>query len=571
MSNNYEDYGYEEETKRSSGLGKKLLIVLLVVLAIILIILMVKGCDNTESGKKGFDYEKVLLEAGKKYFENNRDEMPEFAGECKQVELDALVAKGLVDPSKFSKCNSATSYVRVCILENKTKQYTPWLVCTDKESDSEYKPLTEGTLSDVVADSTYVEFKFLPQVINTTGNLGKVETLWKDEITYSSYKTVSSTKYYRYRDETFKWDVKAKKYYTSTGDVTDNSKVKEYYVSSPKSGYDLKDSKTEEAYKWYVASGEKVYAVNDKGVKEYSPNPITKTVNGKKVTYNNYDSGKIVTMYRTRTKESTYVPYKYYACKTSADGTKVVFQYNTPCGQGSNKSYTYTKEIVYSCADPSNSSALVLENRVANSGVKCTKYSEWSGATTKACTGDIDVCQSVTVTFYNWYYLNEEGGTRKYYPSNATTAAGESVYYKDAPVKGAIKDTSTKATAYKWYKEYSYTTDYLAVAPKNVISAKKASAGKWTEFTSWSTTNPKVSDGRNRVIETRTKIKLQQYLNSADAGWTDLSSEYISKEDMFTLFQSKNYDVKSLEDINNNGDIKYLVKMYVRNKKEASK
>ena len=37
MSNNYEDYGYEEETKRSSGLGKKLLIVLLVVLAIILI------------------------------------------------------------------------------------------------------------------------------------------------------------------------------------------------------------------------------------------------------------------------------------------------------------------------------------------------------------------------------------------------------------------------------------------------------------------------------------------------------------------------------------------------------
>ena len=83
MSNNYEDYGYEEETKRSSGLGKKLLIVLLVVLAIILIILMVKGCDNTESGKKGFDYEKVLLEAGKKYFENNRDEMPEFAGECK--------------------------------------------------------------------------------------------------------------------------------------------------------------------------------------------------------------------------------------------------------------------------------------------------------------------------------------------------------------------------------------------------------------------------------------------------------------------------------------------------------
>ena len=33
----------------------------------------------------------------------------------------------------------------------------------------------------------------------------------------------------------------------------------------------------------------------------------------------------------------------------------------------------------------------------------------------------------------------------------------------------------------------------------------------------------------------------------------------------------KNNNIKSLEDINNNGDIKYLVKMYVRNKKEASK
>ena len=33
------------------------------------------------------------------------------------------------------------------------------------------------------------------------------------------------------------------------------------------------------------------------------------------------------------------------------------------------------------------------------------------------------------------------------------------------------------------------------------------------------------------------------------------------------IFKSKNYDVNSLKDINNNGELRYKVKMYIRNKK----
>ena len=38
-------------------------------------------------------------------------------------------------------------------------------------------------------------------------NLGPVEEMWKDEIKYASYKTVATTKYYRYRDQLFIWKI----------------------------------------------------------------------------------------------------------------------------------------------------------------------------------------------------------------------------------------------------------------------------------------------------------------------------------------------------------------------------
>ena len=105
MSNNYDDYGYEDKEYDDGGAAKKrLLIGFLVVAAIIIvIILFLKGCASgnkkpTQPTTPTFDYEKTLLEAGKKFYENNTDLAPVANGECSTVELSTLVSKGLVNP-----------------------------------------------------------------------------------------------------------------------------------------------------------------------------------------------------------------------------------------------------------------------------------------------------------------------------------------------------------------------------------------------------------------------------------------------------------------------------------------
>ena len=171
--------------------------------------------------------------------------------------------------------------------------------------------------------------------------------------------------------------------------------------------------------------------------------------------------------------------------------------------------------------------------------------------------------------FTNWYKLT--GGTKSYYPSGSSNASGEKVYYTGAPVAGATKDSSTKATAYKWYKATeTETTEYTAVAPKGYADATKTNKSKWGAWTEYSTKNPKVSDGRNRQIETKTKIKLQEIKGTTDSSWEDLSTTYVSEEEMINIYKQNKYNVNSLQDINNNGELKYDIKMIIRNKKEAS-
>ena len=142
--------------------------------------------------------------------------------------------------------------VKVCRLENEKLHFVPWLVCTDKESDKEYDESKEGTMNDVVADKSYIDFRYLPMVLKKGDQkLGKEEELWKEDIKYDAYKTISTTTYYRYKDQQFKWNLVDKIYYTSTGTKTNASDVKEYYTSSPASGYD-KNSDNATAYKWYT-------------------------------------------------------------------------------------------------------------------------------------------------------------------------------------------------------------------------------------------------------------------------------------------------------------------------------
>ena len=555
MSNNYDDYGYEDSNSSNSGLGRKVLIIALILIAIFLVVFLLKSCSGKTSKPSDnvFDYESTLLDAGKAFYEYNTDLFPTEIGECAQVELETLISRGLAVADKFKTCNTTTTYVRVCKLENGSMHYTPWLSCTDKSSDSEYGEFKEGNIADVKANESLLKFEFLPQALKTSGStLGKVEELWKSDIKYGAYKTLGTSTYYRYKDLLYIWNVQVKKYYTSKGEKSSAGEVNEYYTVAPSNDYLLHDSKAT-AYKWFTSESTKVYYMKN-GAKAFSPTPV------EGYPYN--EGGTVVTMYQTRSVTGTYNPTLYHECRPTKNSTAVKYQ-KEECGKGTDKNFSVETNKFYSCT--SSASDSVLGNKV-NAGTTCKKYSNWSPATSTACdTKDTDTCRSASQTFYNWYKL-EGNETKKYYPSGSSNASGEKIYYTSAPVEGAIKDDSTKTTAYKWYKATDGTSSgYSAVSPSS--GATKTNQSKWGNWSSWSTKNPKVNDGRTRKIESKEKIKLQQILGTTEESWEDLSQTFVSEEEMINIFKSKNYNVNSLKDINNNGELRYKVKMYIRNKK----
>lgn len=567
MSNNYDEYGYEDKDYNDGSAAKKrILIGFLIVAAIIIVVLLIlKGCtkNNKPTGptEPTFDYEKTLLEAGKKYYENNNDLLPIANGECGVVELSTLKSLGLVNPENFSTCDESTTYVKVCVLPNGTKQYTPWLTCTDKNSDTEYDSEKEGTISDVIADESLVRFTFMPKRLKAGAqNLGPVEEMWKDEIKYTSYKTVATTKYYRYRDQLFTWKISDKTYYTSTGEKKNASDVKEYYTLSPNSNYNLSSDKTTEAYKWFTTTGgEKVYKMKD-GKKVYSREKIDDYI---------YADGGIKIEYQTRKQTGGgSEPYHFYVCGKYSTSTVRKYQLGVKCGEDKeDPQLAYTFEEFYSCSKGDRQS--IEEDRVKK-GDKCYTYGDWEYVM-NSCDVSKPTCRKTNpIYLYNWYKLT--GGTKSYYPSKSSTAAGEKVYYIEAPIAGATKDTSTKATAFKWYKATEKeTTEYTAVAPKGYSDATRTNKSKWGSWTEYSTKNPKVSDGRNRQIETKTKIKLQEIKGTSESSWENLSTTYVTEEEMINIYKQNKYNVNSLQDINNNGELKYDIKMIIRNKKEASR
>ncbi len=567
MSNNYDEYGYEDKDYNDGSAAKKrILIGFLIVAAIIIVVLLIlKGCtkNNKPTGptEPTFDYEKTLLEAGKKYYENNNDLLPIANGECGVVELSTLKSLGLVNPENFSTCDESTTYVKVCVLPNGTKQYTPWLTCTDKNSDTEYDSEKEGTISDVIADESLVRFTFMPKRLKAGAqNLGPVEEMWKDEIKYTSYKTVATTKYYRYRDQLFTWKISDKTYYTSTGEKKNASDVKEYYTLSPNSNYNLSSDKTTEAYKWFTTTGgEKVYKMKD-GKKVYSREKIDDYI---------YADGGIKIEYQTRKQTGGgSEPYHFYVCGKYSTSTVRKYQLGVKCGEDKeDPQLAYTFEEFYSCSKGDRQS--IEEDRVKK-GDKCYTYGDWEYVM-NSCDVSKPTCRKTNpIYLYNWYKLT--GGTKSYYPSKSSTAAGEKVYYIEAPIAGATKDTSTKATAFKWYKaREKETTEYTAVAPKGYSDATRTNKSKWGRWTEYSTKNPKVSDGRNRQIETKTKIKLQEIKGTSESSWENLSTTYVTEEEMINIYKQNKYNVNSLQDINNNGELKYDIKMIIRNKKEASR
>ena len=96
MANNYNEYGYEDDSyDRRTGLIRKIIIIVLFVIAIILIFWLLKSCSRNKQNDKVkpvvYDYTSNLLSAGKTYFDRNVEERPKAIGECSVVELNTLI------------------------------------------------------------------------------------------------------------------------------------------------------------------------------------------------------------------------------------------------------------------------------------------------------------------------------------------------------------------------------------------------------------------------------------------------------------------------------------------------
>ncbi len=565
MSDDYEDYNYEDDSVTKGAKTKKILIIVLLVVAIIIIIVLLKSCgkgtNKTPNVETEFNYEDTLLEAGKKYFDYNENKLPTAAGECTSVDLNTLGTKyGLVKTTDFEKCDATNTIVQVCMLESGTLQWTPWLSCTDRNSESLYDKETEGKETDLVKDVSLVSFKFLPQVLKENeANLGSVEELWKEDIKYTAYKTLATTKYYRYKDQKWIWNTITKTYYSSTGDKSSAGDVIEYYPSTPNSKYNLSEAGTT-AYKWYVETGTTKEYYMRNGSKAFS----TTAPEGYPYKGTESSDAKIVYVSQERTVETTQALY-YYACKTSATSTITVYQ-QVPCSNGEGKntqnpSYTYTVSQSWGCPDGYEAASTPVQQ-----GTTCKRYSDWSKTVVSdsSCT-NTELRRCGQATYYAWYKL-VSGGTKTYYPSSSSTASGEKIYYVSAPVDGAVKDDSTATKAYKWYyKTEGETSDYLSESPS--AGATKTSKTKTDDWSEWSDVEPESKDYR-QIDTPKIKIKLQEIKSSSESDWEDLSTEYLTEEELIKLLKDKGYDVETLSDITNNGNIRYKIQMFIRNKKK---
>ena len=571
-SKKYDEDDYE---KRNREILKRLGLVILVVVTIILLFFLLKGCvnNNTKNKNKNLpvvnkDLSTILLEAGKEYYKSNSHYLPRYGGECNSVNSLTLSQQGLIDKAKFTSCDNESTYVKVCKLSNGKYHYVPFLYCQDNITEKKYSTWMEGQESSVVADQTDVKFLFQVEFLEDASSvLGPIESIWENEISYNNYKIVDSTKYYRYRDLQYIWNVKTTNYYPSN--VSDASKVNEYYVTSPAANYTNKSNQNNSVAKYFSTTQEKIYWVDANGNKKlalsapdneyiYKDNPI-------------YD-----TRYRTRTwtetsKPVSASPLELWICKSPTAATQYIS--DLPCEtQTVNPNYTITINHIYSCDGGLTDVGVngVCYRCTDGQGLKVTRdscgyYGSWGSYTKTICdTTQTDVCESKTLTAYYWYKLGP--GEKTYYPSGSKTASGEKTYYAEAPTNNLIRDEATVTTGWKWYKSTeSQTATYYATAP--VLGATKTSKSRWTEFSSWSTTKPEsLSPNGTREIQIKTKLDIRKITPSGNSEWKIFNSEYLTLDELIKQLQAKGYNINSLEDIMLSGELKYKTKLLIRNK-----
>ena len=459
MNENYSYTEYNEEKNRIPWL-RVLISFLILVVPVIIVLLLLRSC-----GKPVLRDD--LIEAAKEYYEKYPDRLPSTIGECFVVTLDELEKEGLVKVSDYETCDKQNTYVNVCYLESKTYHYSAILECEVEETN--YGMWQDGTELDI-NDNSDIRFKFLGE------------------------ERKAGTKYYY------------------PNNLTDIDKVKEYYASVPSSGYTGKEGQAT-GYKWYT---EKTINTYWNGGEYSSTQPSGYTNKGTSKTVTKYTTNKPssasyrkiedVTLYRTQ--KAAYP--NAWLCQNPNNEDDVVVS-DKPCSGTHSK----VRDITFTCNGTDKVS--VSPEQIKNQDLPAC--GEWSSWTTKKCTTSLldgIKCQTsegykYTDTMWKWY---RKDTARSYYPSGSSSANDEKTYYVTSPVKGAIKDTATEATVYKFYKLEEGT-----------------GSGNYEE-------------------------------------WLPITDDYVELHEMLEAFRKLNYDVNSLNDINQLDEIRYQYKMQYRNLEE---
>lgn len=172
---------------------------------------------------------------------------------------------------------------------------------------------------------------------------------------------------------------------------------------------------------------------------------------------------------------------------------------------------------------------------------------------------------------YKWYLENEDG-LRHYYPSGTTDVEKENIYYLVAPVKNAIRDEETKTYAYKYYYvTNTEKSEYLPAKPSN--NAKKLeSTETWSNFSPYSLAIPDSAPfGKgNRQIETRVEVEVIPIITKDDEEleWDEVTSDYITEEELVEKLQDLGYDVTNINDIKTLPDVMYSLHQTYKEPKE---
>ena len=451
MDENYSYTEYNEEKNRIPWL-RILVSFLILVVGVIIVLLLLRAC-----GKPVLRDD--LIEAAKDYYEKYPELLPSEVGECFIVTLDQLEKEGLIKVSNYETCDKTNTYVTVCYLESKTYHYSANLDCENE--DNNYGMWQDGDESDITDDSD-IRFKFLGEEKQT------------------------GTKYYY------------------PNDLTDASKIIEYYASIPKTGYSGKEDE-QIGYKWYTEKTVNNYW-NNGGYSSTQPEGYP--TKGSSTTVTKYSVTKPsdasyrkienATLYRY---ETVAKPYKY-KCVDPNGKLPGAMVGTTVCALRDD-GYTKPADIYYTCDG----------NSSVDRGTICKKMTDWSNKKCESSTLNGINCESsagykYTDTMWKWY---KTSNVKSYYPSGSSDASKEITYYITAPVSGAKKDESTEATVYKYYKL------------------------------------EKGTDGSNYEE------------------WLPVTDGYVTLSEMLETFRSLGYDVYSLSEVNKIEQIRYQYQMQYRN------